>query len=85
MGLKSLLMWHGFCSDFVPSHFPPILQPLEKGISALLEGGLWSVKTFGFSQKMSMLFKAQAQWWFCCRQARTLDFSVDAEKGLDSW
>lgn len=25
--------------------FPPILQPSEKGIGALLEGGLWSAKT----------------------------------------
>lgn len=52
-------MWHpdmcrlpeqGLCSDLVPSHFPPILQPLEEEIGALLEGGLWSAKTFDFSQ-----------------------------------
>lgn len=30
--------------------FPPVLQPLEEGIGALLEGGLWSAKTFDFSQ-----------------------------------
>lgn len=48
-------MWHpdmcrlpgqGLCSDVAAPHFPATLQPLGKEIGTLLEGGLWSAKTF---------------------------------------
>lgn len=77
----SRLPGQGLCSDLVPSHFPPIVWPLEEGFGALLERGLWSAKTFGLSQKVLMLFKAEARWWFCCWQTCTLDFSCTLRKG----